>query len=141
MEENMEMLELLQKIEVSSRRQLMYTRIQCIAALVAVACFAGIYFLIRDFLPQISAIITEIPGVVAQMESVLGNLEMVTKELTTVDFAGMVEGVNTLVATGQVGLEETVAKLNAIDFEGLNQAIDSLAQVVDPLAKFFKVFG
>jgi len=137
----MEMLELLQKIEVSSRRQLMYTRIQCIAALVAVACFAGIYFLIRDFLPQISAIITEIPGVVAQMESVLGNLEMVTKELTTVDFAGMVEGVNTLVATGQVGLEETVAKLNAIDFEGLNQAIDSLAQVVDPLAKFFKVFG
>ena len=141
MEEKNEMLELLQKIEASNRKQLLYTRIQCIAALVAVACFAGIYFLIKDFLPQISAIITEIPGVVAQMEVVLGNLEVVTKELTTVDFAGMVEGVNTLVATSQVGLEETVAKLNAIDFEALNKAIATLTQVIDPLAKFFKVFG
>lgn len=141
MEEKNEMLELLQKIEASNRKQLLYTRIQCIAALVAVACFAGVYFLIRDFLPQISAIITEIPGVVAQMEVVLGNLEVVTKELTTVDFAGMVEGVNTLVATGQVGLEETVAKLNAIDFEALNKAIATLTEVIDPLAKFFKVFG
>ncbi len=141
MEEKNEMLELLKKIEESNRRQLIYTRVQCAAALVAVACFAGIYFLIRDFLPQISAIVTEIPGVVAQMEVVLGNLELVTRELTTVDFSGMVEGVNALVATGQVGLEETVTKLNAIDFEALNDAIHKLTQVIDPLARFFKVFG
>ncbi len=140
MEEKNEMLELLQKIEASNRKQLLYTRIQCGAALVAVACFAGIYFLIKDFLPQISAIITEIPGVVAQMEVVLGNLELVTRELTTVDFAEMVEGVNALVATGQVGLEETVNKLNAIDFEALNNAIQKLTQVIDPLAKFFGAF-
>lgn len=141
MEEQKEMLELLQKIEESNRKQLLYTRIQCIAAVVAVACFAGVYFLIKDFLPQISAIITEIPGVVAQMESVLGNLEVVTKELTTVDFTGMIEGVNALVATGQEGLAETVTKLNSIDFAALNKAIATLTEVIDPLAKFFKVFG
>lgn len=140
MEEKNEMLELLKRIEESNRKQLWYTRIQCIAALVAVACFVGLYFLIKDFLPQISAIITEIPGVVAQMESVLSNLELVTKELTTVDFAGMIEGVNALVATGQAGLEETVVKLNSIDFEALNKAIATLTEVIDPLAKFFKVF-
>lgn len=141
MEEQKEMLELLRKIEESNRKQLLYTRVQCIAAVVAVACFAGVYFLIKDFLPQISAIITEIPGVVAQMESVLGNLEVVTKELTTVDFAGMIEGVNALVATGQEGLAETVTKLNSIDFAALNKAIATLTEVIDPLAKFFKVFG
>ena len=130
----------MKKIEESNRKQLLYTRIQCIAAVVAVVCFAGIYFLIKDFLPQISAIITEIPGVVAQMESVLGNLELVTKELTTVDFAGMIDGVNVLVATGQEGLQETVTKLNSIDFEALNKAIATLTEVIDPLAKFFKVF-
>ena len=140
MDEQKQMMELLQKIEESNRKQLMYTRIQCIAAVAAVVCFAGIYFLIKDFLPQISAIITEIPGVVAQMESVLGNLELVTKELTTVDFAGMIDGVNALVATGQEGLEETVTKLNSIDFEALNKAIATLTEVIDPLAKFFKVF-
>jgi hypothetical protein len=141
MEEKNEMLELMKKIEESSRKQLLYTRIQCIAAVLAVACFAGIYFLIKDFLPQISAIITEIPGVVAQMETVLGNLEVVTTELAAVDFESMIEGVNTLVATGQIGLEETVSKLNDIDFEALNKAISNLSQVVEPLAKFFKVFG
>ena len=141
MEENKEMLELLKKIEEGSQKQLLYTRIQCIAALVAVACFAGIYFLIKDFLPQISAIITQIPGVVAQMEVVLGNLEVVTTELAAVDFAGMIEGVNTLVATGQTSLAETVNKLNSIDFEALNKAINTLTEVIDPLAKFFKVFG
>ena len=141
MEEKNKMLELMKKIEESSRKQLLYTRIQCIAAVLAVACFAGIYFLIKDFLPQISAIITEIPGVVAQMETVLGNLEVVTTELAAVDFESMIEGVNTLVATGQIDLEETVAKLNDIDFEALNKAINNLSQVVEPLAKFFKVFG
>ena len=74
------------------------------------------------------------------MGTVLQNLEIVTEELTTVDFSGMVGGVNTLVATGQVGLEETVAKLNSIDFEALNKAIATLTEVIDPLAKFFKVF-
>ena len=141
MDERNEMLELMKKMEASGRKQLIYTRIQCVAALLAVACFAGVYFLIRDFLPQISAIITQIPGVVAQMEAVLGNMEVVTEELAAVDFEGMIEGVNTLVATGQVSLEETVTKLNAIDFEALNKAIDTLTKVIDPLAKFFKVFG
>lgn len=141
MDENKEMLELIRKMEASGRKQLMYTRIQCLAAVAAVVCFAGIYFLIRDFLPQISAIITEIPKVVAQMEAVLANLEIVTTELAEVDFKSMIDGVNTLVETGQAGLEETVAKLNSIDFEALNTAIDSLVKVIDPLAKFFKVFG
>lgn len=141
MEENKEMLELLKKIEASNRKQLMYTRIQCAAAVVAVVCFAGVFFLIRDFLPQISAVVAEVPGVVAQMEVVLTNLEKVTTELAEVDFEAMVDGVNTLVATGQTSLEGTVEKLNAIDFEALNKAIANLAEVVEPLAKFAKVFG
>lgn len=140
MEQNQEMLELLKKMEESSRKQLLYTRIQCVAALVAVACFAGIYFLIRDLLPQIQAIMDQIPGLVDQLEAVLGNLKVVTTDLAAVDLEGMVGGINDLVTTGQAGLEETVAKLNAIDFEALNKAIANLAAVVEPMAKFFKVF-
>lgn len=140
MDENRELMELLKKIESSNRKQLIYTRIQCVAALLAVACFAGIYILIRDFIPQINAIITQIPGMLAQMEVVLDNLELVTSDLAAVDFEGMVEGVNTLVASGQTSLEGTVAKLNSIDFEALNKAIKTLTEVIDPLAKFFKAF-
>lgn len=141
MEEKNEMLELMRKMEESSRKQLLYTRIQCVAAVIAVACFAGIFFLIRDLLPQVSAIMADIPGLVSQLESVLGNLEVVTTDLAAVDFETMVTGINSLVSTGQVSLEETVAKLNAIDFESLNKAIGNLSAVVEPMAKFFKVFG
>ena len=141
MEEKNEMLELMRKMEESSRKQLLYTRIQCVAAVIAVACFAGIFFLIRDLLPQVSAIMADIPGLVSQLESVLGNLEVVTSDLATVDFETMVTGINSLVSAGQVSLEETVAKLNAIDFESLNKAIGNLSAVVEPMAKFFKVFG
>ena len=126
MEENKEMLELLKKMEESGRKQLLYTRILCVAVLVAVVCFAAVCLMIRDFLPQ--------------LETVLRNLEKVTTELAVVDFEGMVKSVNTLVATGQTSLEETVTKLNAIDFESLNKAIKSLSEVVEPLASFFKVF-
>lgn len=140
MEEKNEMLELMRKMEESSRKQLLYTRIQCVAAVIAVACFAGIFFLIRDLLPQVSAIMADIPGLVSQLESVLGNLEVVTTDLAAVDFETMVTGINSLVSTGQVSLEETVAKLNAIDFESLNKAIGNLSAVVEPMASFFKVF-
>lgn len=140
MEEKNEMLELMRKMEESSRKQLLYTRIQCVAAVIAVACFAGIFFLIRDLLPQVSAIMADIPGLVSQLESVLGNLEVVTTDLAAVDFETMVTGINSLVSTGQVSLEETVAKLNTIDFESLNKAIGNLSAVVEPMASFFKVF-
>lgn len=141
MEENKDMMDVLKKIETINRRQLMYTRIICVAAVAGAACFVGIYLLLRDMLPQISGIVTQLPGVISQMEAVLANLEVMTDNLASVDFEQMIQGVNTLVATGQAGLEETVAKMNAIDFEALNKAIDSLTKVIDPLAKFFKVFG
>ena len=140
MEEKNEMLELMRKMEENSRKQLLYTRIQCAAAVVAVICFGGIFFLIRDLLPLVSAIMADIPGLVKQLETVLGNLKVVTADLATVDFETMVQGINELVASGQTGLEETVTKLNAIDFESLNKAIQNLSDVVEPMAKFFNVF-
>lgn len=147
MEENKELLDLLKEIKEANRKQTLYSQITCIAAIVAAMCFVGIFILVKDFLPQINQILTEItkiigeiPGIVAQMEDVLANLQAVTAKLTAVDFGGLVEGVDSLVASGQAGLEQTVEKLNSIDFESLNKAIKNLEAVVEPMAKFFKVF-
>lgn len=147
MEENKELLELLKEIREANRKQMWFTGIACTASLVAALCFVGVFLLVYDFLPQISqilseitGIVTEIPGIVSQLEEVLTNLQDVTEKLTAVDFGGMIDGVNSLVASGQSGLEQTVSKLNAIDFESLNKAIQNLEAVVEPLAKFFKVF-
>lgn len=148
MEENKEMLELLKEIRDTNRKQVVYTRVTCIAAIVAALCFVGVFVLVKDFLPQINQVLSEItgivsqlPGIVSQMQGVLTNLQEVTEKLTAVDFGGMIDGVNSLVASGQSGLEQTVDKLNSIDFDSLNKAIRNLEAVVEPLSKFFKVFN
>jgi hypothetical protein len=48
--------------------------------------------------------------------------------------------VDALVSTGQQSLEQTMAKLNDIDFQTLNKAIKDLAAVVEPLAKMSSLF-
>lgn len=148
MEENKEMLELLKEIKEANKKQVLYSRVICISAVVAALCFVGIFLLVYDFLPQISQILSEItgivaelPGIVSQMQEVLTNLQEVTEKLTAVDFGGMINGVNSLVESGQSGLEQTVEKLNSIDFDSLNKAIKNLEAVVEPMAKFFKVFN
>jgi len=140
MEENKEMLELLRSINETNRKQLIYMRIQCAAALIAVLCCAGVFLLVYNFLPQIQQIVSELPGLVEQMEGVLSNLQVVTDKLTAVDFGGMIEGINSLVDAGESGLQMTVDKLDTIDIDTLNKAIENLEAVVEPMAKFFKVF-
>ena len=140
MNENREIVGLLTQIREENRKQVIYSRITCAAAVVAALCFAGIFLMVYRFLPQLTKILQEMPGIVKQMETVLSNLEQVTEKLTAVDFGTLIDGVNTLVGSGQLGLEQIVEKLNAIDFESLNKAIQNLEAVIEPLAKFFNVF-
>ena len=74
------------------------------------------------------------------MQTVLGNLEEATAQLSVMDFTGMVESVEELVTTAQESLNETMGKLNTIDFDTLNKAIADLAKVVEPMSKLMNVF-
>ena len=128
MEENKEMLELLKQIEKSSRQQARNARLQSILALVAAVFCIGVFVLIFNFLPQLDAVVT-------QMQTVLSNLEKTTQELASLDLQGMMDGIDTLVASGQEGLQQTMEKLNTLDIETLNKAIKDLSAVVEPFAK------
>ena len=133
MEDNKELLELLQKIEKANRQQVKLTRFVCIFALIAALCCICTIGLVCNVLPQIQSVIT-------QMQTVLGNLEEATAQLSVMDFTGMVENVEALVTTAQEGLNETMGKLNTIDFDTLNKAIADLAKVVEPMSKLMNVF-
>lgn len=134
MEENKELLELLQKIEKANRQQVKLTRFVCIFALIAALCCGCTVGLVYHVLPQINA-------VVSQMQVVLGNLEKATAQISVMDFTGMVNDVDALVTTAQQSLDQTMNKLNTIDFEALNQAIGDLAKVVEPMSRLMNVFG
>ena len=125
---------LLEKMEKNSRKQLFYSRMQFICTLALTFGCILILVKIGQFLPQLELL-------AAHAESVLINLETVTAELKKLDMVAMVKNINTLVATSQTGVEEALASIQNIDFDTLNQAIEDLAAVVEPMANLLKRFS
>ena len=126
MEEKKELQELLERLDESNRKQANYAKWQCVFSVVAAISCVGLFVLIWTLMP-------EVRNLTRQMETVLANLELVTTQLAGMDLGAMVQNVDELVVTTREGL-------GAIDFKMLNQAIEDLADVVEPLAKFFNVF-
>ena len=139
--EEKDMREILERLEKSNRQQVRYARLQSILAVLAALCFIGLVVVVGSIVPELMDFASEAESLLSQAEVVLTNLEDVTNELAQVEFTKMIDDVNGLVTSSQQGLEGTLEKINSIDIESLNEAIDGLAKVVEPLAKFFKVFG
>ena len=134
MENNQEMQKLMKK-------QLVYARIQCVFAVVAAVCCLVLLLTVLRVMPQVQEIAQEVQAIGTQAETVLTNLETVTEKLAQVDLAGMVNDMDALVASSQTGVEEALKKIENIDIDALNKAIQNLSAVVEPLAKFFNAFG
>ena len=122
---------ILERLEKNSRKQLLHARLQTLFSIVC-ALFCGILLLkLLQFIPQLE-------NLVAQAEILLRDLDTVTKALAQLDLSQMVENINELVTTSQSGVEEALEKINEIDFDTLNQAVEDLSKVVKPLADFAK---
>ena len=133
MEENKEIIELLKKLDESSQKRVRLGRILCVLALVA-ALFCGATFaVVFSLVPQVETVLT-------QVQPVLGNLEQTSQQLAALDLEGMVSNVDALVVTGQQTLQQSMEKLDTVDFDDLNQAIRDLSAVIEPLAKWGKMF-
>lgn len=146
--EEKDMREILERLDKSNRQQVKYARLQSILAILAALCFIALVFAVGSVMPQMLEFADQAQDIAAQAEElldqaevVLTNLEDVTTELAQVEYSKMIDDVDALVASSQEGLEATMEKMNSIDIEKLNEAIDGLSKVVEPLAKFFKVFG
>jgi len=134
MDEKQELRGSLEQLEKFNRQQARYGKLQCLFSFIAALCCAGTLYLVWSLMPHIT-------DIAAQLETTLTNLEVITDQLAATDLEGMVENVDSLVATSQQSVRQITDKLNAIDFETLNHAIEDLADVVEPLAKFFNVFN
>ena len=141
MEENKETLELLRKIERSSRMQIYTGYVRTGLMLVCAVCMAVLVVMVFRLMPQINEILAQAQHAFNQVGTVLDYLEQTSYQLSQVDLQGMVSNVDGLVTTGQQSLEASMEKLNGVDFEALNKAIKDLAAVIEPLAKMTKVFG
>lgn len=141
MEDKQELRTALEKLEESNKQQARFTRLQCWFSLISALCCAVILFLLWSLMPQITQIGAQAEQALTDMQATLTNLEIITDQLAEADLGTMANNVDTLVTTSQTGVEEALKKLNGIDFDTLNEAIRNLADVVEPLAKFFNVFN
>ena len=140
MENTQKLMDLLEQMEKANRKQVAYARLQFVFSGIAAICCILLLLAGVNVLPQLQE-------AALQAETVLTNLESVTTELAQADLIGMVENVDALVTnvdglvgTSQEGVEQTMAKINAIDFDALNDAIKDLSDVIEPIAKFFNTF-
>lgn len=135
-------------VEKLMEKQTRYAKWQCILLGAAALCCVGVVLLALSVLPQIRSLtaqmettLSEMEQLKGQAETILMNLDTITGELAQADLKGMVADVDAFVTTGQNAVEQANEKLSILDFETLNRAIEDLADVVEPLARFFNVFN
>ena len=97
--------------------------------------------MVFDLLPKVQALIPQVESLTQQIEVTLTDLQGITKQLAEADLKGMVDDVGQLVGSSQTAVEQTMEKMNSIDLNTLNKAIKDLAAVIEPMAKFFNLFG
>lgn len=133
MDQNQEMLELLRRIEKSNRQKVFTNVLVCLFMLAAAASCIAVCVMLGQLIPQVNQILT-------QTRTILGNLEEASRQMQQLEMETMVNNVNSLAVYAQQSLQQTMDKLNTLDIETLNKAINDLAQVIEPLAKFVAKF-
>ena len=131
MENNQQALE---KLEKNTRQQLLFLKILC-------GLCAGILICVLVMTLSIAGVASQVTELADQAKFVMDNLDTVTWELANADIGGMIENMGALTTDSQAIEEEAMSKLNAINLDALNQAIEDLANIVEPLANFTKFFG
>lgn len=76
-------------------------------------------------------------SVVPRLVAVLEDASEIASKLGEIDFAGIAESVGGAAVSAQRGIAEAMEKIDRIDIEGLNEAINGLKTAVGPLARLF----
>ena len=124
----------LEKLEKNSRQQLLFLKILC-------GLCAGILICVLVMTLSIAVVAGQVTELADQAKFVMDNLDTVTWELANADIGSMVENMGTLAADSQAIVESAMNKLDAINLEALNQAIEDLADIVEPLANLSNFFN
>lgn len=75
--------------------------------------------------------------IVPSLTRTVSQLDAVTSQLAEADFEGMVGDVTNLIGDSQSAVTQAAEKIDSIDIEQLNKAIDDFSNVVGPLARLF----
>ena len=136
---NREISEHNKDMAVMEKRQLKYQKLAFAMSFITMIMVGVIMFVIVSAVMYIKPMITDIYD--STMVS-LENLETLTddlnKEMKEADLEGTVKNINSLTVQATDDLSNAMERLNSIDFETLNKAINNLNDTVEPLARLFR---
>ena len=122
------------EMALTEKSQLKYQKLGFIMSMLS-AIFTGIILLIVLLL--VGYVVPKVDNIYASTMISLNNLETLTAELNQADLGGTVQNINTLTVQATGNMSDTMKRLDSIDLEKLNQAIDNLNSTIEPMAKFF----
>lgn len=129
-----EFLEALARLEKSNEGQEKYAKKQYYMSLISAFASVGgliiVIYIAASLLPRIDMLLTDI-------NSTMTNVIKITDDLAKVDMQEMANNIDSLVATTEQSIGDAMGKLLAIDFEGLNEAIQDLGAIIAPLSRLF----
>ncbi len=148
MEQNRELLLAIQELTEENRKQQKLLEKQCRATrtlgLLLVCLVAIVGLSLFTLLPKLSATLEGFDTTLNELNIVVENTQVITDELKAADIEGTIQSLsNTLDSVGGLvedsadSLTATLKKMESMDIETLNKAIQDLYKVVDPLASLF----
>lgn len=147
-EDMKEVMAILKDIQENEQREMKYAKKQAkVASIISiVACILAIVVIgvVFTLLPKINALVVQATTTIESVDTILGdtknvvtNLNTVTDDLSKVDMSSLLGDVSGLVESTESSLGDAMTKINAIDIDGLNTAIEDLGAIVEPMAKLF----
>lgn len=125
--------ERLKRLEELEEKRLSYAKKQfymtAVAALSCVLVFCAVAAACFSVIPRVHKAFDDIGRVTSDME-------MVSRQLSEADLSGLVEKIDRIAVTSEKGVREALMKIAAIDIEQLNRAIQSLSEIIAPMARF-----
>lgn len=129
---------LLEQLVENSKKQLFYSRIASLSVTILAFAVAVSLLLV---VPKVLVTVQEVNAVIGtSMETVeLANTAIKSVTQMSGSITDMGENMDAFITDNAQAVAEIMTKIEAVDFEGLNSAIQDLGDVIEPLAKFFRI--
>lgn len=123
---NEEIVALLKDIQQQGKKRVFWSRLS--------ACLLAVF--VAAFTISVMIVVPKVTKTLDTANARLNGLETTISKLETA-----LDSITDLTNDTATSLDEAMTHLNSVDFEGLNQAIEDLGNVVSPLASFFGRFN
>lgn len=137
--EEREEKELLSELVKNSKKQLFYQRVRTLIAIVIagiiVICMIAIVPAVLRTVKQANEIMAQASETITLADTAIESITEMSSSITE-----MGENMDTFITENAESVATVMEKIEAVDFEGLNSAIEDLGAVIEPLANFFKKF-